>query len=289
LWDCYRVLERNISKVREITGSIDLSPIRFHWKKIKRLYLIITRFSKSKNKKRQRQVTQWKKKLTKRVKKAIENIVGIVNVLLASTNIMVYAMGVKLNAMLPVMDRVVEVAERNLQGEEVPAQEKVLSIFEPHTELIKRGKRDKPVEFGHSVLLSQCPEKFITDYHAFLESPSDTTLLPMVLERHEEIYGAKPDSISGDKGFCPSQEELEALRDEVNYLAVPSRLRDLGDTMMAEYQRFRAGIEGTISCLKRVFRLARCCFKGFKGFCRAVGSAVFCHNLVVIARQEETG
>jgi IS5 family transposase len=208
---------------------------------------------------------------------------------LTSANIVVYAIGVELNEMLPVMGRVVEVAERNLKGEKVPANEKVLSIFEPHTELIKRGKRDKPVEFGHSVLFSQCPEKFITDFHAFLESPSDTTLLPMVIERHEEIYGAKPDSVSGDKGFCPEQDELEALREEVGTLAVPSRLRDLGDTMMSEYQKFRAGIEGTISCLKRAFRLARSCFKGFKGFCRAIGSAVFCHNLIVIARQEETG
>ena len=286
LWDCYRVLERNIAKVREITSQNDVMAIRFHVKKIKKLHLDITRFSNSKNKKRQNKVCHWKKTLTKRVKQTIEKIHTITQELLASTNMAVYAIGLELNAKLPVMAQVVNVAERNLQGEKVPATEKVLSIFEPHTELIMRGRREKPVEFGHKVLFSQCPEKFITDYCVFEHSPSDTTLLPTVLERHEETFGEKPRTISADKGFCPEEGELEELRDEVEYLSVPRRLRDMGDELMSMHQRFRAGIEGTISCLKRVFRLSRCCFRGFKGFCRAVGSAVFCHNLIVMARKE---
>jgi IS5 family transposase len=293
LWDCYRVLERNITKVREITSQIDLSMIRFHIKKIKKLHLDITRFSNSKKPKRQRQVQRWKKTLTQRVKQTVNKISEITKLLLTSPSIMVYAIGVELNAMLPVMAQVVHVAERNLEGEKVPANEKVFSIFEPHTELIMRGKRDKPVEFGHKILLSECPQKFITDWHVFEQCPADPTLLPIVLERHEEIYGKKPKTLATDKGFCPEADELEALReelsDEVEYLAVPKRLRDLGDAMMSEYQKFRAGIEGTISCLKRAFRLARCCFRGFKNFCSAVGSAVFCHNLIVIVRQEESG
>jgi IS5 family transposase len=127
----------------------------------------------------------------------------------------------------------------------------------------------------------------------FEQCPADPTLLPIVLERHEEIFGRKPKTLSADKGFCPENDELEELRDElsdeVEYLAVPKRLRDLSDAMMSEYQKFCAGIEGTISCLKRAFRLARCCFRGFNNFCSAVGSAVFCHNLIVIVRQEEPG
>ena len=289
LWDCYRVLERNIAKVRKITGKIDLSDIRFHLKKIKKLHLDITRFSKSKDTKRQQKVVHWKKTLTERVKHTVDKMVNVTKKLLDSANLTVQAIGLELNEKLPVMAQVVNVAERNLSGEKVPATEKVYSIFEPHTELIQRGKADKPVEFGHKVLLSSCPQIFITDYRVFEFSPSDTTMLPMVIEGHKEIYGKNPKTVSADKGFRPESDDFEELQDEVEYLSVPKRLSDLGDALMAEHQRFRAGIEGTISCLKRAFRLARCHFRGFKGFCRAIGSAVFCHNLVVMARREESG
>ena len=71
---------------------------------------------------------------------------------------------------------------------------------------------------------------------------------------------------------------------QVDYLGVPRRTRDFGDTLMGVWQQWRAGIEGTISCLKRAFRLARCCFRGFKNFASAIGSAVFCHNLRILAK-----
>jgi hypothetical protein len=81
---------------------------------------------------------------------------------------------------------------------------------------------------------------------------------------------------------------MDVLAKEVKYLAVPRRLTDLKEVMLTSYQCFRAGIEGTISCLKRVYRLSRCCYHGFKGFCKAVGSAIFCHNLVIMAEKLKT-
>jgi late competence protein required for DNA uptake (superfamily II DNA/RNA helicase) len=72
----------------------------------------------------------------------------------------------------------------------------------------------------------------------------------------------------------------------VKYFGVPGRLCDFGDALMSTFQRWRAGIEGTISCLKRVFRLSRCHFKGFKNFCSGVGSAIFCHNVLTMVRHE---
>ena len=293
LWDCYRVMENRIMKIRKVLSRKELTSIRFHVKKTKKLHLDIARFAKSKCKKRRRKVVEWKKTLTRRVKFTIEKIVPIVKNLLSSTNLFAAAIGAELNEKIPVMAQVVNVAERRLAGEKVPATEKMLSIFEPHTELIKRGRREKPTEFGHAFLLASCPEKFITDYCVFAQRPSDTTLIPTTLERHEETFGKKPKSAAFDMGFFPGADALEALRDdlenEVEYLAVPSRLRDLGDVMMSTYQKFRAGIEGTISCLKRAFRLSRCLFRGFKGFCRAIGCAVFCHNLIVMSRQPEPG
>ena len=89
---------------------------------------------------------------------------------------------------------------------------------------------------------------------------------------------------NADKGFCPDADTYEELQEQVDYLGMPRRTRDFGDAMMAVWQQWRAGIEGTISCLKRAFRLARCCFRGFKNFASAIGSAVFCHNLRILAK-----
>ena len=69
----------------------------------------------------------------------------------------------------------------------------MFSLFEPHTELIKRGRREKPVEFGHAMLLCQTPEKFISDYEVFRKRPADCTLTEQVIERHEKSFGQRPE------------------------------------------------------------------------------------------------
>jgi hypothetical protein len=115
-------------------------------------------------------------------------------------------------------------------------------------------------------------------------------LIPVTMDRHEELFGAKPKNAAMDKGFHPGKEEFEDLLDEyeddVEYLGVPAWINDFGDEEMNRFQRFRAGIEGTISFLKRSFGLSRCVFKGFRGFCRFVGSGVFCHNLLTMIRAD---
>jgi hypothetical protein len=93
------------------------------------------------------------------------------------------------------------------------------------------------------------------------------------------------ETLSADMGFRMEAQEMAEIEKKVKYVAVPKRLSDLSDTLLASYQCFRAGIEGTISCLKRIYRLSRCCFRGLKGFCKKVGSAIFCHNLVLMAEK----
>jgi IS5 family transposase len=260
-------------------------PWRFHVKKIKKMEFFITRYSNSKSKKRLRQVRQQMRELIVRVEKVLEKAEKFVAWAKRSPCLELTAVGVVLADYLPVMRQVAVAARRReFDGEKVPHGEKVFSIFEPHTELIMRGRRSRPVEFGHKVLLTQSKEKFITDYVVLEENRGDEELLPMVLDRHEEKYGRRPTSIAADKGFCPDADTYEELEEQVDYLGVPRRTRDFGDAMMAVWQRWRAGIEGTISCLKRAFRLARCCFRGFKNFASAVGSAVFCHNLTILAK-----
>jgi hypothetical protein len=190
----------------------------------------------------------------------------------------------ELKRFLRPMKQVIAQARRSqLEGQTVPAAERVFSIFEPHTELIKRGRREKPVEFGHVMLLCQTPEKFITDYEVFEQRPADCTLTGQVIERHEKLFGRRPEVLAADKGFCPDAEAYAALEKQVGTLAIPRRMRDFADKVLRTWQAFRAGIEGTISGLKRAFRLARCFYRGFKHFQGAIGLGVFAHNLIVLA------
>jgi len=196
------------------------------------------------------------------------------------------AVALELNAYLPAMKKVVAAARRSqIEGQPVPASERVFSLFEQHTELIKRGRRHKPVEFGHKVLLCESAEKFITDYEVY-ETQADCNLTESVIQRHEKLFGRRPEVLAADKGFCPAEAKFAELAEQVDTLAIPRRMRDFVDKILAHWQAFRAGIEGTISGLKRAFRLIRCFFRGFRSFDAAVGLGVFCHNLIVLAEHE---
>lgn len=287
LWDTWRVASRILRRAR----TLDSNSVshRFHDRKVKRLYLDITRYITSKSKKRKRLVKRSFRTLIQRVAWIVGIAEQFCQLARSSRSLKLTGLRVELNALLPAMKQVVEQASRaQLDGETVPATERVFSIFEPHTELIKRGRRHKPVEFGHAVLLCQTREKFITDYEAFEHKPADCDLTVQVIDRHEDLFGETPEVLAGDKGFCPDAETYEELEERVNTLAIPRRLRDFADAAMTAWQAFRAGIEGSISGLKRAFRLARCYFRTFKSFQASIGLGVFCHNLIVLAPTGET-
>jgi IS5 family transposase len=287
LWDAWRVASRLLKRGREIVP--ESCPHRFHDRKSKGLYLYITRYANSPSKKRQRKVKGAFRALIGRVVWIVEIADVFCRFAPGWGELELLAVADELKGFLRPMRKVIDQARRSqLQRETVPARERVFSIFEPHTELIKRGRREKPVEFGHAVLLCQTPEKFITDYEVFAERPADCTLTGQVIERHEKRFGQRPEVLAADKGFCPDAEAYAALEKQVGTLAIPRRMRDFADKVLRTWQAFRAGIEGTISGLKRAFRLARCFYRGFKHFQGAIGLGVFAHNLVVLANQGMT-
>mgnify|MGYP000478990424 CR=1 FL=1 len=284
LWDTWRVAARLLRRGRALDRKS--CPHRFHDKKIRRLYLLITRYARSQSPQRRRAMKAAYRKLIVRT----EWIVGIgeqfCRLAAGERDGRLLAVAEKLKGFLPWMQRVVVQARRaQINGEEVPAAERVFSIFEPHTELIIRGRREKPVEFGHKVLLCQTGEKLITDYEVYERQQADCALTAAVIERHQELFGRRPEVLAGDKGFCPNGEQYAELAKQVGTLAIPRRMGDWADKALRAWQAFRAGIEGTISGLKRAFRLARCFYRGFKHFQGAVGLGVFAHNLVVLAQQ----
>lgn len=285
LWDVWRVAERLLVRARDtLEESV---PHRFHTRKLKKLYLNITRYCGSASAKRQRKVQAWFRTLIERVEWIVAIAADFCETFRSSHDIALMAAALELRSFLPSMQQVVAVARRVQVGHEnVPASEKVFSIFEPHTELIKRGRHHKPVEFGHKVLLCETAEKFITDYEVYEQQEADCNLTEPVIVRHEKLFGARPVVLVADKGFCPEKSKFAELAKLVTQLAIPRRMQDFMDKVLAHNQAFRAGIEGTISGLKRAFRWFRCFFRGFSGFARNVGLGVFCHNLIVLAEHD---
>jgi len=285
LWDTWRITTRLLERAREILR--ESAPHRFHNRKIKGLYLYITRYMPSKSESRQRQVKASFRTLIERVEWIVAIAGDFCKTYRSSSNLALSAVALELQAYLPSMQTVAATARRaDVDGETVPANERVFSLFEPHTELIKRGRRQKPVEFGHKVLLCETAEKFITDYEVYEKQQPDSDLTQSVIERHEKLFGERPVVLAADKGFCPEKSKFDELAKLVVNLAIPRRMQDFMDKLLASCQAFRAGIEGTISGLKRAFRWVRCFFRGFNGFARTVGLGVFCHNLIVLADNE---
>ena len=282
LWDVWRVASRLLQRARAISPSSCRH--RFHDKKVKKLYLYVTRYMPSKSKSRQREVKKAFRTLIERTEWIVAIVREFCGKTASSDHPALADIRRELQGYLAAMETVTATSRRaQLAGETVPASERVYSLFEQHTELIKRGRRNKPVEFGHKVLLCESPEKFITDYETYDKQKPDCELTESVIARHESLFGAKPEVLAADKGFCPAEEKLQELTGQVDTLAIPRRMRDFVDKLLAHWQAFRAGIEGTISGLKRAFRLVRCYFKGFRSFQRAVGLGVLCHNLIKVA------
>ena len=287
LWDSWRVLARLLRQGRREAPA--LCPHRFHNRLARRAHLRIARYAHSKIPARRRLVKRSFRELIARVRW----IVGIAEQFCARSRShpdpVVEAIGAEIERHLPLIQTVISTAERaNLAGETVPASERVYSLFEPHTELIRRGKTGKPIEFGHVILLAQTRDKFISDYEVMEHRIPDPQLGAVSVANHKRLFGQAPRVLAADRGFNPKGSERAELEQTVETLAVPRKLSDWGDVIGTVWQRFRAGIEGTISVLKRAFRLMRCPYRGFRTFAASVGLSIFCHNLVLLARPPGT-
>src|ERR1700730_3855790 len=163
--------------------------------------------------------------------------------------------------------RVIDQARRRvLEGEQVPTSEKIYSIFEPHTDLIKRGKVRTPVEFGHKVFLAESARGLITQYEALKGNPLDEVHVASSLRRHRRTFRRAPQLYGADRGFFSENNLAVCAHDGVKVVCIPQRGGKKTPEREAyeksadfkEGQRFRAGIEGRISVLMRGRGMKRC-------------------------------
>lgn len=189
-----------------------------------------------------------------------------------------------LETFLPRVGQVIDQTVRRVfQEEQVPANEKLVSIFEPHTAIIRRGK---PVEYGRKVWLDEVEGGMVTRWQVLEGNPSDKHQLLPSLEAHQQRFGHPPTQASADRGVYSASNEQEAARRGVKRVVLPrpgrkseKRRRYEQQAWFRRARKWHAGVEGRISVLKRCHGLDRCLDHGEQGFHRWVGWGVIAHNL----------
>lgn len=297
LWDGYRTLGRLIQEARVVTPS-SVGSGRVHLRRVKRMSVLIARKGRHRGRKA-KDLKHLYEKLIRWTEGICDWSAEVAGYLegqakragAAGTGSRTGTLAAELRHFEILSRRVVwQATERVLEGRAVSNDEKVYSIFEEHTELLKRGKAGKDIEFGHMLQIQQTGEKFITDYEIFERKPFEPGLVGPALESHKKLFGQYPEIIAGDKGYW-SADELEKVESKVEVMCIPKKGHRNSDEQQRETdpifrlaQAFRAGVEGSISFLKRILGLARCMRKGWRNYASAVGATVFAHNLLVLTR-----
>jgi len=196
----------------------------------------------------------------------------------------------QLQQMQPLVTRILDQTRARLLGGDIHVPGKVLSVFEPHTEAIRKGKIAKPTEFGKLVTIQESEHQIITAYEVHDRRPPDTTLWIPALDRHLAMFDRPPDIAAGDRGFASAANETAAIARGVRRVILPrpgrktpARRAHERQRWFRRGQRWRVGCEGRISVIKRRHGLRRCRYRGADGTARWVGLGVIANNLMSTA------
>ena len=285
LWDSVRVLTRLLHKAKD---DYSLGKLNFHdhTRRAKKRMLAID------NAKNEKYRNQKYKDLLKVASKCIgyaHSAIELIQSSIASTGAMLLCFDLKHYVKLS--QQVLDQTERRvIHGERVPASEKVFSLFEPHTDIIIKDRRE--TFYGHKVCLTGGGSNLIIDCLITKGNPADSTLTERMLERQKEIYNRYPLKVALDGGFA-SKENLNIAKGMgiKDVCFAKKRGLKVDDMCRSEWvyrrlKRFRAGIESGISWIKRCFGFARCNWKGLRSFKSYVWASIVSANLLTIARKQ---
>jgi IS5 family transposase len=199
----------------------------------------------------------------------------------------------QLRHFLPLTQKVIDQAQARIFEGQTHYPEKILSLFEEHTVVIRKGKAHKPNEFGRLVRIDEVENGVVSNYHVASTNMADQQQWKPALEGHQEIFGRAPALAAADRGFWSGANEALAKELGVNRTVLPARGRlskkratHQKERWFRRGQGWRAGIEARISTLKHRFGMVRAHYKGEVGFKRYVGSCVIAQNLVAIVRNK---
>lgn len=290
--DGVRVLTRVMKKVAEVAGNAG-TRLRDRTRSVKRRLLEIVRASRDRSEKGRQKL----KDAYGRLLSSVTRVVGQAKTISAEiasrikrgNRTVLRKARRQLDEMIPRVQQVIRQTRQRIMAGDTRAEGKIVSLFEPQTEVVRKGKAGKPTEFGKLVKIQEAENQIVTHYTVFDQRPSDSELLIPSLEQHQLLFGCVPTIAAADAGFFSAANEARAEDMGVRRVAVPSqstknpqRKQRQKARWFKEAMRWRTGCEGRISVLKRRHGLNRSRYKGSDGMKRWVGLGVIADNLINI-------
>jgi transposase, IS5 family len=301
LGDGVRVLTRLMKKITKIAGAAG-TKLRDRSRSVKRRLLEIGRVARAKGpinrdklKQRYARLLDTTSRVAGQAKRFSAEIARGVK---RSTNVLkqlaLEGLRQELDEMRSRLRQVMKQTRARIFRGNTRSEGKLVSLFEPSTEVIRKGKAGKPTEFGKMVKLQEAENQIITDYQVYARRPYDTDLLLAAIETHQTLLGRTPRLVAADAAFYSASNEAAAKAKGVKRVCIPNRStkslerrREQRKRWFRNGQKWRTGCEGRISVVKRRHGLRRCRYKGFAGMNRWVGLGIIADNLVNIGRAME--
>jgi IS5 family transposase len=298
LGDGVRVLLRTMKKITGITGAAG-AKLRDRSRSVKLRVLEIARAARSKGPSNQARLKEAYRKLldaTGRVlgqaqRFATEIRDGVKSSADRLRHAALEGLRRKLETMAPRLQQVIRQTKARIFAGDTHAGGKIVSLFEPSTEVIRKGKAGKPTEFGKMVKLQEAENQIVIAYEVYDQRPNDSDLLIAAIETHQTKLGCTPRLVAADAAFYSAKNEAAAKAKGVKRVCIPNRStksaerrREQKKRWFRNGQKWRTGSEGRISVVKRRHGLNRSRYKGDAGMKRWVGLGVIADNLVNIGR-----
>jgi transposase, IS5 family len=294
LGDGTRVMTRTMKKIEQQSGGKLTCKVRNRMRSVNKHVVAIATVSRHKGpegeerrKKEYRELLRMSRQILNDAKRVIVEMEGMS----ARRKKRLRALGDSLSTMATCMRQIVKQTKARIFDGLTQLPGKIVSVFEPHTEIIRKGKASKPTEFGKLVQLQEAENQIITHYDVFDERPSDRQLLLGAVEAHERQLGRLPQLVTADAGYYSQAQERAVQEKGVKWVAVPNRSTRSAERKRMEKsrwfkraQRWRTGCEGRISVAKRRHGLRRCLYRGAEGMKRWVGLGVLADNLINIGK-----
>lgn len=297
LADGVRVLTRALKRIERMTGVVG-HKVRNRKRATTRRMLEISRAARSRNLKGSRaRLETGYRRLLALVRATVRDAERVMAQLAQGARVAVGQRARKLvlraqtqiAQLLPLVQRVIAQTKARILGGNKHYHDKILSLFEPHTEAIRKGKASKPTEFGKLVKIQEAEHQFVVDYQVYERRPDDQSLVIPSLEAHRRIFGRAPYLFASDRGFWSRANKSAAKDTGVKRVCIPALGKPSAEQYAEQHQRWfrrgqrlRAGCEGRISVMKRRDGLARCLYRGPDGIQRWVGWGIVSNNLWVL-------
>jgi IS5 family transposase len=291
--DGTRVLTRTMKQIAQKAGGLKRG-VRNRMRSVTKRVIAIAhalRYKGAEGELKRKKEYRQLLRLTRQILNDSQRVLREVETLPGQRRSRVRGLGERLGAMAEQVRRVVRQTQARVFAGQTQFPDKLVSLFEPHTEIIRKGKAGQPNEFGKLVELQEAENQIITHYEVFEQRPSDRHLLVPAVEAHRRKLGRVPGWVAADAGFYSQANEQGAQALGVKYVSIPNRSTRSVERRRWEKQRWfkkgqkwRTGCEGRISVLKRRHGLSRCRYHGLQGMRRWVGLGVIADNLINLGR-----